>query len=125
VKHKLRAKYYVRYVDDFVILHKSKEQLLVWKKEIENFLITFLDLNLHKDKSKIINLSNGVDFVGFRNFYYFRLLGKRNIKNMNLKLNSFFKDEIEYDNLEDIWQGWCAYSFWANSFNDKIKILRG
>jgi len=25
VKHKLNAKYYLRYVDDFVILHKSKE----------------------------------------------------------------------------------------------------
>lgn len=25
VKHKLKAKYYIRYVDDFVILHNSKQ----------------------------------------------------------------------------------------------------
>jgi retron-type reverse transcriptase len=30
VKHKLRAKYYIRYVDDFVLLNSSKEQLLSW-----------------------------------------------------------------------------------------------
>ena len=34
VKHKLKAKYYIRYVDDFVILHLSKEQLEIWKQEI-------------------------------------------------------------------------------------------
>lgn len=26
VKHKLKAKYYIRYVDNFIILHESKEQ---------------------------------------------------------------------------------------------------
>ena len=29
VKHDLNAKYYIRYVDDFVILHESKKQLLI------------------------------------------------------------------------------------------------
>jgi len=28
VKHKLKAKYYIRYIDDFIILHNSKEQLI-------------------------------------------------------------------------------------------------
>ena len=30
VKHELKAKYYIRYVDDFVILHSSREKLLSW-----------------------------------------------------------------------------------------------
>jgi retron-type reverse transcriptase len=37
VKHKLRIRYYVRYVDDFVILHEEKEQLEIWKEQINNF----------------------------------------------------------------------------------------
>ncbi|MFC1682443.1 RNA-directed DNA polymerase, partial [Nanoarchaeota archaeon] len=78
VKHKLKAKYYIRYVDDFVILHKSKEQLYNWKKEIYKFLKEKLKLELHPDKSQVISLSKGIDFVGFRNFYYFKLLRKRN-----------------------------------------------
>jgi ribosomal protein L31E len=39
VKHKLRAKYYIRYVNDFVVLHSSIEQLEIWKsipKDIDN-----------------------------------------------------------------------------------------
>jgi len=38
VKHNLKAKYYVRYVDDFVILRNSKGQLKIWKEEIDKFL---------------------------------------------------------------------------------------
>ncbi len=30
VKHKLRAKFYIRYVDDFVLLNSSREKLLSW-----------------------------------------------------------------------------------------------
>ena len=85
VKHKLSAKYYLRYVDDFVILHESKEQLEKWKEQIQTFLEENLKIELHKDKSKTISLSKGIDFVGFRNFYYFRLLRKRNIRRIKVK----------------------------------------
>ena len=39
VKHKLKAKYYIRYVDDFVILHTSKETLEIYKDKINKYLI--------------------------------------------------------------------------------------
>jgi len=71
-KHKLKAKYYIRYVDDFIILHKSKLQLEKWKQEINEFLKKELKLELHQEKSRILPLSRGIDFVGFRNFYYVR-----------------------------------------------------
>ena len=77
-KHKLKIKYYIRYVDDFVVLNESKEQLEIWRKQIDNFLRQWLKIELHPDKSRIIPLSRGVDFVGFRNFYYCRRLRKRN-----------------------------------------------
>ena len=38
VKHKLRVKYYIRYVDDFILFHKSKKQLEIWKENINLFL---------------------------------------------------------------------------------------
>ncbi len=80
VKHKLKVKYYIRYVDDFVILHSSKSQLKIWKQKINEFLKNKLSLELHPDKSRIISLSKGIDFVGFRNYYYFKLLRKRNLR---------------------------------------------
>ena len=38
VKHKLKARYYIRYVDDFVILHPSKSLLEIWKYESNEFI---------------------------------------------------------------------------------------
>jgi RNA-directed DNA polymerase len=54
VKHKLKIKYYLRYVDDFVILHENEEQLKEWKTQIDEFLRQELKIELHPDKSRII-----------------------------------------------------------------------
>ncbi len=123
IKHKLKAKYYIRYVDDFVILHSSKSQLEIWKKEIEKFLKEKLKLELHQDKSRIISLSKGIDFVGFRNFYYFKLLRKRNIKNMENKLRLFEENKLSYNKLLEIFQGWQAYAKWADSYRLREEII--
>jgi len=123
VKHKLKAKHYIRYVDDFAILHKSKSQLIRWKREINRFLFEKLQLKLHPDKSRIISLSKGVDFVGFRNFYYFRLLRKRNINNMVIKVGKFNNGLIDNEEIMEIFQGWNAYAKWANSYKIRRKVL--
>jgi RNA-directed DNA polymerase len=123
VKHELRAKYYIRYVDDFVLLSSSKEQLRKWKKKIEIFLLEKLKLKLHPDKSKIINLSKGIDFVGFRNFYHYKLLRKRNIQSMERKINLFKEGKISQEKFLQIFQGWSAYSNWANSSSLKSKFI--
>ena len=123
VKHDLKAKYYIRYVDDFVILHSSKEQLVIWKSQIEEFLRKELKLELHPEKSKIISLSKGIDFVGFRNFYHYRLLRKRNIKNMKHKIKKFSQGKIQQDKMAEIFQGWNAYAKWANAFSTREKIF--
>lgn len=117
VKHELKVKYYIRYVDDFVILHKSRFQLEKWKKEIETFLREKLKLELHPDKSRIVNLSKGVDFVGFRNFYNYKLLRKRNIKSMNRKINLYNAGKISLNKLFESFEGWNAYAKWSNCHN--------
>jgi len=116
VKHELKAKYYIRYVDDFVILHESKIQLEIFKIRISRFLKEALKLELHIQKSRILCLSQGIDFVGFRNFYYHRLLRKRNIKNMAHKIKLFKKGKLSYEKILESFQGWNAYAKWANSF---------
>jgi hypothetical protein len=81
-----------------------------------------LKLELHQDKSKITSLSRGIDFIGFRNFYYFKLLRKRNIKNMERKIKLLNEGKIGYEKFIEIFQGWEAYAKWANS-NNTIKLL--
>ncbi len=122
VKHTLRAKYYLRYVDDFVILDKSEKQLNIWRNEISKFLKEELRLDVHPDKSKIILLSRGVDFVGFRNFYYFKLLKKKNINRIKIKIGLFNNRKITKKKFIEIFQGWNAYAKLANTHKLRKKL---
>ena len=124
IKHKLKAKYYIRYVDDFVILHNSEKQLESWKEQINNFLKKELKLELHRQKSKVIFLSKGVDFVGFRNFYHHRLLRRRNIRKIYYKVKQFEKSELNYSSIIEIFEGWNAYAKWANTLKLRRKIAK-
>ena len=72
VKQELRAKYYIRYADDFVILSDNKEYLENLLPKIEAFLKNVLHLSLHPDKVFIRPYSSGVDFLGWVHFPYHR-----------------------------------------------------
>lgn len=122
VKHKLKIKYYIRYVDDFIILDKSAKQLELWKKEVDYFLISELKLQLHTQKSRVIPLSKGIDFVGFRNLNNSKLLRKRNIKSMRRKIGLFSKSLIDFSELKEIHQGWQAYARWGNTYKLREEI---
>ncbi|MEK6859016.1 MAG: RNA-directed DNA polymerase [Nanoarchaeota archaeon] len=122
VKHVLKAKYYIRYVDDFVLMHRSKEQLECWKELINRFLSEQLKLTLHPNKSRIIPLSEGIDFVGFRNFYKYLLLRKRNIRNMERKIHHYREGRIDFSSLVDSYHGWQAYARWGNTHTLRKRI---
>lgn len=62
-KHTLRAKHYIRYVDDFVFLHESPQQLNQWLAEVEAFLPR-LGAKLNPTKTILQPVDRGVDFVG-------------------------------------------------------------
>ena len=62
-KHRLGAKHYVRYVDDFVFLHDSPQQLNAWLAEVETFLPS-LGARLNPSKTILQLVDRGVDFVG-------------------------------------------------------------
>ncbi|MHC8295334.1 RNA-directed DNA polymerase [Pseudomonas sp. LB3P58] len=62
-KHRLGAKHYVRYVDDFVFLHESPQQLNAWKAAVEAFLPS-LGAKLNPTKTILQPVDRGVDFVG-------------------------------------------------------------
>ncbi|MEX0916972.1 MAG: reverse transcriptase domain-containing protein [Candidatus Paceibacterota bacterium] len=73
-KHKLKAKYYVRYADDFVILSRDKEWLVSLIPRISDFLESKLALSLHPDKVYIKSFASGVDFLGWIHFPDHRVL---------------------------------------------------
>lgn len=74
VKHKLKIRYYIRYADDFVILSGNKEYLENLIFPMNKFLFEELKLQLHPNKVSIKTLNSGIDFLGWVNFPYHRIL---------------------------------------------------
>ncbi|OGJ20724.1 hypothetical protein A3K73_07225 [Candidatus Pacearchaeota archaeon RBG_13_36_9] len=81
-----------------------------------------LELELHPDKSRIIFLSRGIDFVGFRNFWRYKLVRKRNIRRMLKTIERYKKGEISKEKTLEIFQGWQAYAKWANTHESRKKL---
>ncbi|MBI5222607.1 MAG: RNA-directed DNA polymerase [Candidatus Magasanikbacteria bacterium] len=65
VKHELKVKYYLRYCDDFIILHNDRRWLEEQVPKIKDFLQNKLSLLLHPDKVSIKKYSQGIDFLGY------------------------------------------------------------
>lgn len=128
VKHKLKIKYYVRYVDDFVILHRSKKALAAYKQNIHNFLREQLHIKLHPEKSRVFPFNKGITFLGFKIFYYHKLIKKRNLRKFSNKLKSlseeYAKGEIDYDIIYDFLEGWFAYAKQAHSYNFRMNVVK-
>lgn len=87
VKHKLKCKHYIRYVDDFILLHEDKAQLQQWQIKIENFLADNLKLKLKAEK-KLRPIANGTDFLGYIIKPRYKLVRKRVVNNLQQKLKS-------------------------------------
>jgi hypothetical protein len=126
VKHKLKTKYYIRYVDDFVILGSDKNHLKKYKEQIDQFLKQKLKIELHPDKSKIIKIGSRLTFLGFRVFSHHKLLKRSNLRNMKKKFGILVKQyrdsEVDYDVIYDFLEGWFAYVKSANTYNLRKKI---
>ena len=88
VKHKLKAKNYIRYADDFVILSDDKSWLENLIFPIADFLNGKLKLYLHPDKVFIKTLASGVDFLGWVNFSDHRVLRTTTKRRMIKKIIS-------------------------------------
>lgn len=63
-KHQLRARHYVRYVDDFIMLDESPQRLNWMLSEIDAFLPESLGVRLNHSKTILQPVARGIDFVG-------------------------------------------------------------
>ena len=81
VKHELGIEYYGRYMDDFYLIHPSKEYLKYCLKVITEYLVT-LDLTLN-GKTQIFPFKNGVSYLGFHTYVTERGKVIRKLKNQN------------------------------------------
>lgn len=127
VKHILKAKYYMRYVDDFVILHHSKQMLQQYGLRIKEFLGT-LHLELHPNKCKITRLSCGVSVLGFRFFYYYKLVRERNIRKIYKTLQDMLLQYklglLDSQEVLEVFHGWNAYASLGNTYQLRQRLRK-
>ena len=77
VKHKLHCKYYFRYMDDSIILVKTKEEAKEILHKIRKFLKDILYLELNQ-KTQIFKNKQGVNFCGYKiNEYRLKIRDRR------------------------------------------------
>ena len=127
IKHILKVKYYVRYMDDFILLLPDKNTCKEYKAKIEAFLKENLELELNH-KSRYYPCNQGVNFCGFRIWPTHRLLRKHcktKIKRHVNKWNKLWNEgKLDFTIAMPSLQSWMGHAGHCNSYNFKTKILK-
>jgi hypothetical protein len=127
VKFNLQERYYIRYMDDFLLFGNDKVHLNKRKLDIAQFLETRLKLKLHPAKSVIFPVRLGVEFLGFRIFRDYRRLKKENIKQFLKRMKRqqalFVKGLISIERIKDSLQCWNAHASYGNTYRLRKKLF--
>lgn len=94
IKHELKAHYYVRYMDDMIILHPDAKVLNRWKILIEGYLNHRLKLELN-NKTTIGPVAKGITFVGYRVYPGYKKLTKKSVRKMKARMRYIQKEYAE------------------------------
>ena len=124
VKEQLHAKFYIRYMDDFLIISNDKEYLEKCRDRIEEFL-NGLKFELNPKKTKIYPIADGIDFLGFT--YHLTKTGKvllfvksSNVKREKKKLRRLVAKSkgggIPRDKVDESYAAWRNHASKGNSF---------
>ncbi|MFH1315650.1 MAG: RNA-directed DNA polymerase [Candidatus Uhrbacteria bacterium] len=82
VKEELRIKYYLRYTDDALIIHKDPRYLSLLVPFIQDWLWQNRRLLLHPNKVSICKLSQGIDWLGYVVLPHYRVLRTKTKRRM-------------------------------------------
>jgi hypothetical protein len=126
VKHDLKCRGYVRYVDDFLLFAADKAALHAWRAEIIRFLATWR-LTLHEVRAQVFPVETGIPFLGFRIYPARRRLKRvkgiafqRRLKQL---ARAYAADEISQARVTASVQGWVAHVCYAQTRGLRQAIL--
>jgi retron-type reverse transcriptase len=126
IKERLRCRFYLRYVDDFLLLSDDKHELKHWKDEIENVLGE-LRLTVHENKTMAFPVAEGIEFLGHRVFPSFRLLKKPNVVRFKRRLKflqaEYLHGRINLQKLHERLQSWIAHASFSDTHRLRTKLF--
>ena len=129
VKYTLRERFYIRYMDDFIILAPDKTHLHHVINDIADYLQHSLRLQLNR-KTQIFPVeSRGIDFLGYHTWATHRLLRASNAKRAKRKIRTLQKlyrgGKITPDRVIVAVQSWVAHCKHADTYRLRKKVLEG
>lgn len=120
VKHELKRRWYVRYMDDWIMLAGDKGKLGQDKAAMADFLGEHLALKLNS-KTSIFPGAQGIDFLGYRIWATHRLLRKSSVKRMRRRLKKFERGYVEgavdVDHITASIMSWLGHAGHADCYN--------
>lgn len=118
-KQTLKAKYYVRYMDDILLFHEDKAQLRRWQKQMTEFLYEELYLTVHPYKVRVYPAKHGVSFVGYTIYpHYMKLRGstvRRFKRRYYRQLRHMVEERIPPSSVQESLTAWKAHATFARS----------
>ena len=125
VKHTLKAHYYLRYVDDFVIVSSDRDELLRFKAQIKQFVESKLKLQLHPKRHKLLPVSSGIDFLGYIVRHNYILVRRRVLNNLKQKIREFKASrERDYQKFNATLASYAGHLRWANTYRLKKSLKK-
>ncbi len=122
VKHHLKCRHYLRYMDDIILLSETKAQLWDWKAAIEEFLAR-LRLRLHPRKQVVAPARCGIDFLGYVTYPDHVRVRNRNIHRVYERMQRIEDGTYPRDPRGSI-MSWMGYSIHANAHGLNQSIQR-
>lgn len=117
IKERMHARYYVRYMDDFIILNEDKQYLHYLWETIAEYLRDQLHLELNQ-KTSIFPVRHGIDFLGYRIFPGYKLLRKRYIKRTKRMIKHFEREykagNMRREYIQQVLASWIGRAERAN-----------
>jgi retron-type reverse transcriptase len=120
-KNVMGIKFYVRYMDDIIILGSSKSYLKAILEDIRYFLTTSLELTLNP-KTGVGRCKDGIEFVGFRVWRNLRMIKKQSLARMKKKLHAFKNDRISSKKFMASLGSWMGHSVNTSSYRGVMRI---
>lgn len=125
IKEKLHAKFYIRYMDDFLIFHPDRSYVEKCIKNVTEYL-TNLRFEINPDKTRIFSIDEGIDFLGF-NFQLtntgkvLMLIKSENVKRERKKLRRLVhrskRGLIPKEKVRESYDAWRNHASKGNSFH--------
>jgi hypothetical protein len=112
VKHRLKIKWYLRYVDDFVIIDRSWKRLRRYEKQIIEF-VNSIGIAIKHSKTILRRVSGGIDIVGYVVRPHYVLVRKRVVHQWRLAMER----RTSRANCDQSFRSYVGHALQANAYN--------